>query len=90
MFSLASMIIRDLDVVSVAVDESETNAPLVIDRYRILSLSIALEFMQPVAGRNPQIIQGRGMINIFEFSNRPSNDVRRKALRSAYHVQFLS
>jgi len=82
------MIIRDLDVKGVAVNESKTDAPLVVNRNRILPFTIMLQLMQTIAGRNPQIRQTRGVLDILEFSNRPSNEIRREPFRPAQRVEF--
>jgi len=82
------MIIRDLDVKGVAVNESKTDAPLVVNRNRILPFTIVLQLMKTIAGRNPQIRQTRGVLDIFEFSNRPSNDIRGELFRPAQRVEF--
>ena len=82
------MIIRDLDVIGVAVDESKIYAPLVVNRNRILSLPIVLQLRQTIAGRDPQIGQTRGVLDILEFSNRPSNDIRGEPFRPAHRVEF--
>ncbi len=44
------MIIANLNVVSIPVNEPETNTPLVIDRYCVLTLSIACQSVEPIAG----------------------------------------
>jgi len=50
------MVIGYLKIVGIAFDETETNSPLVIYRYGILSFSIASKRMEPVAGRHQKII----------------------------------
>jgi len=81
------MIIRDLDVICVSVDEPETDPPLIIDRDRELTFSIAIELMESVARRNLKIIELSGVLDIFELSDSPTKNIRRKAFRSSSLVE---
>jgi len=39
------MIIGDFDIVGISIDESKANAPLIIDRYRMLPFAISFQEM---------------------------------------------
>lgn len=49
------MIVAELDIVGVAIDESETDPPQIIDCDGVLSFSVAFESMGPAARRNFKI-----------------------------------
>src|SRR3989338_10450431 len=86
---LASVIICQLDVISVAFYEPEANSPLVIYRDGMLSRSIPLEFMKSVAWGNLQVVHANRQIEICQPSQRPFPDFWRKPLRFARLVQLL-
>src|SRR3546814_17992820 len=56
----ASVVIDDLHVVRIAAAPAEADTPLVVDPDAVLSLAIAFEQLQPVCGRNPQVIERSG------------------------------
>jgi hypothetical protein len=56
------VIIHDLDIVSVAVLEPETNAPWPIDSDRPLAFSVSLEWVQPRALKRADVIQSTGSV----------------------------
>jgi hypothetical protein len=58
------MIIDDLDIVSVALAPHETDSPLIVDPDAVLTLAVAAKLLQPVAGRNPQILYHCALFNI--------------------------
>ena len=47
----------------IAVRPPEADAPLIVDPDAMLAGTVALQFLQPVAGRHPQIRQRLGGIN---------------------------
>ena len=51
------MIVINFHVVCVAIDEAKANSPLIINGNGVLALSIASQRMQPISGRNIEIIQ---------------------------------
>jgi hypothetical protein len=73
------MIVGYLDLESVAIDESETDAPLVVDANRMLPFSLTLEGVQSIARRRLQIIEPSGEMDIFQATNGPSDQIRRQA-----------
>jgi hypothetical protein len=57
------VIIYDLDIVSIAVLEPETNAPRPIDSDRPLAFSVSLEWVQPHALQRADVIQSTGSMH---------------------------
>jgi hypothetical protein len=82
------MTASDLYIIGIAVRESETDAPLVINRNRELTRSISSQFVKPVARRHSQIIQGRCQIDVLKFPHRSPRSLRRKLPRFSCDVQF--
>lgn len=56
MSHLLSVIICDLNIVGIPVDEPEADAPLVVDGDDMLSIPVPTESVEPIAGRNLQVI----------------------------------
>ena len=50
------MVVAKLYIIGVAIDESETDPPLIIDCDGVLSFAVAFKSMEPVARRNLKII----------------------------------
>jgi hypothetical protein len=82
------MVVADFDLVCVAVYESKTNAPLVIDRNSVLALSIVPKSMQSISRRYPEIVKLGGEIYVFQFPRSSLRDISRKALGSAFQEQI--
>jgi hypothetical protein len=55
---------------------NETNTPLIVDPDRMLSLSIGLQRLKPVAGRHAQIVEELGLVQETEFSQSNVLNVR--------------
>jgi hypothetical protein len=51
------MVIRDLRLVRITVPPDEANPVLIIDPYGVLPRAVIGKLMQPVAGRNLEIVQ---------------------------------
>jgi hypothetical protein len=54
---LPSVIVADFDVVRIAIDEAEADAPLVVDCYGMLPLPVASQRVELVPGRCLQVIE---------------------------------
>jgi hypothetical protein len=54
------VVIDDLNVVGVAPLPTKADAPLVIDPDTVLASSIALQQLQTVSRRDPQVLEGLG------------------------------
>ena len=77
------VVVDDLDVEGIGGAPDEADAPLIVDADRVLAFPISFQRVKAIARRNFQIGQSSGQVHVFKFSDRPSGDVRRKALRSA-------
>jgi len=64
------MIIYDLYVVRVTFFPTETDAPLVVNANAVLPLTIALQRLQVIAGRNPQIVEHSSAMQIEKLAPR--------------------
>jgi len=51
------VIIHDLDIVCVPLEPNEAETPLVVDPNAVLSLSVAVQGFQTIAGRRHQVSQ---------------------------------
>src|SRR5690606_29860572 len=59
---------------------AKTDAPLIVDAYRMLASAIARKRLQPIAGWNPQVIKGHGRHQCGQFALRRSQQIGCKAL----------
>lgn len=51
------MIVCYLDIMSISVQPSKADSPLVIDSDAMLSLSVARKFLKPISWGNPKVVQ---------------------------------
>jgi len=51
------MVITDFDIVGIAVNKPEADAPLIIDGDGMLTFSVAPESVKPIAARYLQVFQ---------------------------------
>ena len=86
---LASVVIREFNIVGVPIFESKTCAPLVIDGNRVLPFSFPFRFVKSIARGHLQILQPCCVIDIFQPPQRPPTYIRRKPSRFPRLVQFL-
>jgi hypothetical protein len=56
MSHLVSVIICDLNIVGIPVDKPEADAQLVVNGDGVLPIPLPTKSVEPIAGRNPQII----------------------------------
>lgn len=77
------MIVCYFNVVGVSVNESEADAPLIVDGYGVLSLSVALESMQPIAWRHLEITETCCPVQILQAADRSSYNIGRQSFRFA-------
>jgi hypothetical protein len=62
------MVINYLDIVSVAPVPTETESPLIIDPNAVLALARAAQFFEPIARRNPQVLDRSGIVQHDELT----------------------
>src|ERR1700730_15562127 len=76
------MVIDELHVFRSLRRPYKANPPLIVHPDRMLSLPVALEGLQPVSRRSPQIGQTGRCVQIAEPAPRDGKQISRKALRS--------
>jgi hypothetical protein len=86
---LSLVIVRDLDIVGIAVLEAETDAPLIVDGNGVLAFSVSLQGMKAIARWRFQVIQTGGQIDVFQTPDRPAQKVRRKPFGLACQEERL-
>ena len=72
------MVIADFNFESITIFKSETDSPLIINRYGMLAFTVTGQSVQLITGRNLQIIKACGQIDIFQLSRSTGMDVWRK------------
>jgi hypothetical protein len=77
------MIVSDLDVVSVVLSPDKTNPVLVINSDAVLSATASPQFLQAVAGREPQIIEHKRRVKHGKFPFRRGRWKRASRLASS-------
>ena len=64
------MIIDDLHLVSVTLSPLETDAPLIVDSDAVLTLTVTVQFLQAIAGRDAQVLQRLRVVQHYELATR--------------------
>jgi len=67
---LLSVIINDLDFICVTIKPFETDTPLVIDAYAVLTVTVSAQGLQPVTRWYKQILQRSCPVQIIQFAPR--------------------
>lgn len=62
------MIIYDFDVFDTALGPDEVDAVFVIDTDGMRAFAVALKRFQPIAGRDPQVVEPLGDVELLEFA----------------------
>jgi hypothetical protein len=62
------VIIDDLYLVSVALSPLETDAPLIVDSDAVLTLTVTVQFLQAIAGRDAQVLQRLRVVQHYELA----------------------
>src|SRR5690606_13087556 len=68
---LRSVVVDDPDVVRIAIMPAKAHAPLVVDPDAVPAPEVALQSLQAVRRRNPQVLQTRGVV---EHAQLPPGD----------------
>jgi hypothetical protein len=63
-----SVVINNFDLVGVSIAPHETDPPLIVNANAVLTLSISVQRLQPVARRSGQVAQLRCAIELPQFS----------------------
>jgi hypothetical protein len=74
------MVVDDFNVFRSSINPAETDTPLGVDPDGMLSSSVPTQRLQPVAGRNPQVLQIDGSPNCCQTTLRRSHQISRKSL----------
>jgi hypothetical protein len=82
------VVVANFDIIDVAIDKSETDAPLIVDRNRVLPDAVPIESVKSIPGRNPQVLQSYRQIQIFKLANCPFGYVRGKQFRFPCDIQI--
>ena len=61
-YAVALGIVGDFDLASIPLPPCKTDSVLVVDADTVWSLPVAAQFLQSVAGRRFQILQGHGTV----------------------------
>jgi hypothetical protein len=64
------MIINDLDIVGIAIMPPETNTPLLVYSYTVLTGTTSFQSFKSVTRRNSQVFCALGVVNHPQFSPR--------------------
>ncbi len=83
------MVVSDLNVEGIAIDKPETDAPLVVDSDRMLSLPVTIKCVKTIAERNLQVVETRRQIHVLELSHGTLDDIRREAFRLSRGVSYF-
>jgi hypothetical protein len=69
------VIVDDLDVMRAITPPTEADPPLIIDPDTELAGSKAFQRLQPIAGRDPQVIQARRNLELAKLAPRHGLDI---------------
>ena len=83
------VIVAYLDLERVPVNETETNAPLVVDGNGILPLPVVFERVQTIPWRDAKIVQARREVHVFQLAGGAHHNIRGKTLRRAKEKEFV-
>src|SRR5207249_11876265 len=82
------MIVANLDIVRITINKLKTNAPLIINANGMLTSPIAFQSMEPVTWWEPQIVQARRQVYVFELSRSSPGHIVRESTRSSRQIQI--
>jgi hypothetical protein len=77
----ASVIVHDLNFVSIPLTPNEAQTPLVVNSDTVLSLALAAQGFQAVSRRRCQVTQFRGAVQLPELAPRDALDSLKAAAR---------
>ena len=69
------MVIHDFDIFGAIVRPTETNAELIIHTNAVLTSAIAFQRLQPIAWRNPKILQPVRDLKLSQLASRDGSNV---------------
>jgi len=74
----SSVVIRDLDLKRIPTPPLKAHSPLIVDAYAVLTFSPAGELLQPVAWRNPQVLERPGRMKENQLLPRGTLELERE------------
>ena len=74
------MVVDDFNVFRSSINPAETDTPLGVDPDGMLSSSVPTQRLQPVAGRNPQVLKVGGSTDCCQTTLRRSHQISGKSL----------
>ena len=84
------MVVNDLNPFWTSVAPPEADTPLIIDSDTVLSCSITAQMLEPVARRNPKILETTRGVNLPQLAQRNASDAQVKGRDSLPRKQALS
>ena len=84
------MVVNDLNPFWTSVAPPEADTPLIIDSDTVLSCSITAQMLEPVARRNPKILETTRGVNLPQLAQRNASDARVEGRDSLPRKQPLS
>ena len=84
------MVVNDLNPFWTSVAPPEADTPLIIDSDTVLSCSITAQMLEPVARRNPKILETTRSINLAQLAQRDAHDARIEGRNRLPRKQVLS
>jgi len=84
------VVVNDLNPFWTSVAPPEADTPLIIDSDTVLSCSITAQMLEPVARRNPKILETTRGVNLPQLAQRNASDARVKGRDSLPRKQALS
>jgi hypothetical protein len=71
------VIVDNFDVIGVAVSPRKTDSPLIVDSDAVLAATVPAQFLQPVARRDPEILEPNGSVHVAQLTQHDAPQVRR-------------
>ena len=84
------MVVNDLNPFWTSVAPPEADTPLIIDSDAVLSCSITAQMLEPVARRNPKILETTRGVNLPQLAQHNASDARVEGRDSLPRKQALS
>jgi hypothetical protein len=79
MVQFSSVAINDLNVVRTTITPAKADPPLLIDADAVLSLSVARQAFQSIAGRSFEVMEVASIMNLHQLAVRRLQSIVRKA-----------
>jgi len=80
------MVIDDFNVGRTARDPSETDPKLFIDSDAELTLPVALQGLEAVAGRDPEVLQDMGLVQLVQATPGTGPEIRGAGFRCGFGI----